>query len=423
MFSESLSDARRSLKSSTDEILLPKIISNMSNDHDLEESNHWHSLPLALALLPAAGGMMFTNGSSVVTDLTLLVLAAIFMNWALRMPWDWYHAAQSAQEYAPDSPITSDTIEEEDESQVDDSTPSPQPQTPNRERPLGDRSIAEQDRLAAQNELRLHELMALLSCFAFPALAAWLLHAIRSQLSRPSEGLVSNYNLTIFLMVAEIRPLSHLIKLIQRRTLYLQRRVGLDRPLSRSGGDTSRTDDLAARIEELESHIASGIAETAPTTPKSPDELVVKASTEAVASVKKAVQPELDALGRAMRRYEKRSTISAVQVETRLQDLEARVKDVVVLAAAAQRSADQQPRHHFVTLVDWLSALVVVPVHFMMWLLTLPYQLLTSLLVLPRRYLPSLDRRRRPKDSKAARKLPKAQPQDREKKLRVSQQT
>ena len=366
---------------------------------------------------------MFTNGSSVVTDLTLLVLAAILMNWALRMPWDWYHAAQSAQEYDPVSPITSDTIEEEDESQVDDGTPSPRPPTSPREQPLGDRSIAEQDRLAAQTELRLHELLALLCCFVFPALAAWLLHAIRSQLSRPSEGLVSNYNLTIFLMMAEIRPLSHLIKLIQRRTLYLQRRVGSDRPLSRSGGDTSRTDDLAARIEELESHIASGIAETAPATPKSPDDLVVKASTEAVAGVKKAVQPELDALGRAMRRYEKRSTISAVQVETRLQDLEARVKDVVVLAAAAQRSADQQPRHHFVTLVDWLSALVVVPVHFMAWLLSIPYQLLTSLLVLPRRYLPSLDRRKRPKDPKSARKVPKAQSQDREKKLRLSQQT
>ena len=420
MFSESLSDARRSLKSSTDELLLPKIISNMSNDHDLEESNHWHSLPLGLALMPAAGGMLFKNGSSVVTDLTLLVLAAIFMNWALRMPWDWYHAAQSAQEVDPASPITSDTIEEEDESQVDGGTPSPRLQAPRRERTLGDGSIAEQDRVSAQKELRLHELLALLSCFVFPALAAWLLHAIRSQLSRPSEGLVSNYNLTIFLMVAQIRPLSHLIKLIQRRTLFLQRRVGMDHPPSCSSAVSSRTEDLAARIEELESHIASGIAETVATTSKSPDDLVDRASTEAVASVKKAVQPELDALGRAMRRYEKRSTISAVQVETRLQDLEARVKDVVVLAAAAQRSADQQPRHHFLTLVDWLSALVVVPIRYMTWLLSLPSQLLSSLLILPQRHFPSLFRRKRPKDPKSARKVPKAQSQDRDKKSRVS---
>ena len=45
-------------------------------------------------------------------------------------------------------------------------------------------------------------------------LGAYLLHTIRGQLTRPSEGLVSDYNLTIFLCAAEIRPVSHLIKMI-----------------------------------------------------------------------------------------------------------------------------------------------------------------------------------------------------------------
>jgi hypothetical protein len=31
--------------------------------------------------------MIFKDGSAVITDITLLALAAIFMNWALRMPW------------------------------------------------------------------------------------------------------------------------------------------------------------------------------------------------------------------------------------------------------------------------------------------------------------------------------------------------
>lgn len=51
------------------------------------ESSHWDSAPLAFALLPAVGGMLFTNGSSVVTDIILLGLAAIFLNWSVRLPW------------------------------------------------------------------------------------------------------------------------------------------------------------------------------------------------------------------------------------------------------------------------------------------------------------------------------------------------
>lgn len=86
MFSETLSDARKSLRSSTDDLLLPRVTS--SQDHqDGDESSPWHSLPLGLALLPAVGGMIFKDGNAFITDVTLLALAAIFMNWALRMPW------------------------------------------------------------------------------------------------------------------------------------------------------------------------------------------------------------------------------------------------------------------------------------------------------------------------------------------------
>lgn len=72
---------------------------------------------------------------------------------------------------------------------------------------------------------------------------------------------------------------------------------------------------------------------------------VAKAS--AIAETRKCLQPELDALNRAVRRYEKRTTISSLQTEARLQDLECRLKDVVVLAAAAQRNAEQQPKTSF----------------------------------------------------------------------------
>lgn len=84
--SETFSETRKSLRSSTDDIWLPR----PKGAHDLpdeDDTSHWQSLPLVLALLPAVGGLFFTDGSAVITDITLLGLAAIFMNWALRSPW------------------------------------------------------------------------------------------------------------------------------------------------------------------------------------------------------------------------------------------------------------------------------------------------------------------------------------------------
>ena len=84
-FSDSVESTRQSIKSSTDNLLLPRATSpELDTNH---EPSHWHSTPLALALLPAIGGLFFQNGSAVVTDLTLLGLAAVFLNWSVRLPW------------------------------------------------------------------------------------------------------------------------------------------------------------------------------------------------------------------------------------------------------------------------------------------------------------------------------------------------
>lgn len=83
--SDSVSEARNSIRSSTDDLFLPRV--SKGHDVDLQEESHWQSLPLGLALLPAIAGIFFQNGGAVVTDITLLVLAAIFLNWSVRLPW------------------------------------------------------------------------------------------------------------------------------------------------------------------------------------------------------------------------------------------------------------------------------------------------------------------------------------------------
>ena len=357
--------------------------------------------------------MVSKNGSAVITDITLLALAAIFMNWALRVPWDWYRSSQSVSLEYPGSLSTFTPIEEEDESQLEeDSRQSTEIKA--KEQPETSRAAA------AQQELRLFEMLALLSCFMAPILAAWLLHTIRSQLSRPSEGLVSNYNLCIFLLVAEIRPFSHMIKMIQRRTLFLQRRANAESLQSQLTTDGLSINDLLTRIEELEAHVADRIEMSEAKPKDSPESVIARASAQAGSEVRRSVQPELDALGRAMRRYEKRTTISAVQFEARLQDLEASLKDVVILAAAAQRNVEQQPKNYIIILGNWMCALVVVPIQTLQTVLALPPLLLMKLLAILSRYLPFLSKPKKVRETKSGRRGAKGVSQEREKRTKGS---
>ena len=82
--SDSISEARNSIRSSTDGLFLPRVA---KGEDPATDESHWHSAPLGLALLPAIAGVFFQNGSVFVTDVTLLVLAAIFLNWSVRLPW------------------------------------------------------------------------------------------------------------------------------------------------------------------------------------------------------------------------------------------------------------------------------------------------------------------------------------------------
>ncbi|KAJ5113889.1 hypothetical protein N7456_002423 [Penicillium angulare] len=376
--SDSISEARHSIRSSTDDLFLPRVARHDDGPIATEES-HWHSAPLGLALLPAIAGVLFKNGSAFVTDVTILVLAAIFLNWSVRLPWDWYRAAQATHPeqsgYEHTNPPT-ETISAPDEAieSGDESQPHPKhQQTPNE---------------AALKELQIHELVALASCFISPVIGTWLLHGIRHSLSRPSEGLVSNYNLTIFLLASEIRPFAHLLKLVQARTLHLQRIVSSS---TDDQNTLSRLSDLTKRLEELEAHVAEAASRSSSTKSKSPlpgsgsgsgpqhdHEDIPSLLTQAITEAKKALTPDIEALNRAVRRYEKRTAITTLQSDTRFQQLEAQTRDAIALAAAAQRSSlSRRPSYAFI-LLDWACACVVVPAQLGLSLLNFPSRVATS---------------------------------------------
>ncbi|CAL8582176.1 hypothetical protein XPA_007847 [Xanthoria parietina] len=369
-FSDSVDDARQSIKSSTDDLLLPRARGTSLASQC--EPSHWHSMPLALALLPALGGVLFQNGSAIVTDIILLGLAVVFLNWAVRVPWEWYHSAQSVynQDSMPyrdewsDDTIVEEKAEETPDRQTIDTEPTCQASGAE-----ANESSDTKQQLDAAAELRIHELLALFACFLAPLLGGWLLHAIRSQLSRPSEGLVSNYNISLFLLASEVRPLSHLIKMLQARTLYLQRTAGAG-VHDQTNLDAPTAAEIVKRIDELEACIAEPPAgKAAPGVKRDIDQIK--------SEVRSSLQPDLDALNRAVRRYEKRMVALTMQTESRLQELESRMADAITLAAAAERSSTQnKARRGSFVLFDWVSTAILLPLQAGWAIVTIPAKVL-----------------------------------------------
>lgn len=272
-------------------------------------------------------------------------------------------ADDSDFESADTSPAHLDDVpEEEDGSGKDDS------QTPAGEGPMSPQQQS------ALSELYIHEVLALLSCLVLPMVSAYLLHAIRSQLSRPSEGLVSNYNLTIFLLISELRVLSHMIKLVQARTLHLQRVVH-GNPFGGQLPPSSQISSILDRLEALESRSI-----TSDVLPEEDDETeTTKANQEATLTkdVRNAIQPELDALNRAVRRYEKKSTVLQSHVESRFSAVDARLDDAIALAAAAAKNSANS--NIVVRALEGIMSLILFPFNAVLQILLLPLKSLLSL--------------------------------------------
>ena len=231
---------------------------------------------------------------------------------------------------------------------------------------------------SALGELYLYEILALLSCFLLPLVGAYLLHAIRSQLSRPSEGLVSNYNLTIFLLVSEMRVLSHLIKLLKSRTVHLQRVVQANGTPSTSLGPIGKEqlDKVIERLGKLESR--SPTEETGLRQNLTSDSDRLKQEAVMTRDVRNAIQPELDALNRAVRRYEKKATLLQFQTESRFMAVDAKLEDAIALAAAAAKN--NVPRQNVLLwAAESLLTVFLLPVHAMLQVLLLPLKTLVGL--------------------------------------------
>ncbi|KAJ8106180.1 hypothetical protein OPT61_g9710 [Boeremia exigua] len=331
-----LSDTRHSTRSSTENRNTDAYVRATAS----EDGNNWLSSPVIFAIFPAFGGLLYQNGAAVLTDLFTLGLASWFLHWCCTFPWTWYHLAQQRQYIEPDEQFD-DIIEEEDEVIVNRPDDVPDlPEDDSRPKERDDVATATEAQLEASQALKTQERLAFAACFVGPLIGACLLHTIRGQL-KVTEGLVSDYNLTIFVMVAELRPIARLMKMQEEHMFHLQRIVKTDPQDLLNPNDAQA---IALRLSELEGRLSG---------PMENNDLE---TSRVAAEVQQGLQKQLDAITRAIRRYEKRSASQTMQIEARFQEVDLRLRDALSLAAAAARTG-QRPGI-IASVFSWLINLV-----------------------------------------------------------------
>ncbi|BFZ53041.1 hypothetical protein PYCC9005_000064 [Savitreella phatthalungensis] len=253
----------------------------------------FHYAPTVAALLPIFCSLVFGSPSETWTDLMLLVLVAIYCHNCVTVPWDYYRRSQIRfRELKPDK------------------------MTP--------------EQRGAYDSLRRATFNAFLGLVLGPVLGALLLNYVRSVMARPANGLISNFNIGIFVLSAEIRPIRLTYYYLVHRSDEFQKQL-VDAPESRyeamSSVVLSLQEEVGRLKMELERQAISAAGQEA--RQRRPSASVKQGATAALpdkeqiaAAASAAAQGEVDALKRALRRYERHDQQLKDQWERRLQDIE-----------------------------------------------------------------------------------------------------
>lgn len=268
-----------------------------------------------------------------------------------------------------DDSIYDDTIHEEDEDSASDNPDRPDSATGNSDISSPPKKVTKTKDIGTQSsareELRRTELVAFAACFFGPLLGAYLLHNIRSRFShRTQDDIVTDLNLTIYVMGAELRPISRLMKMVNERTLHLQRIVKAE---SQDYSRPSSPQSVPQRLAELEARFDGPL--------QSNSNVDI---TKITAEVRQSIQLQLDALNRAVRKYEKRHMAQSIQIEARFQEIDVRLRDTLSLAAAAARTG-QKPGL-IAAMLAWIAG-VFASTFQMTWdISTYPFRVVASLI-------------------------------------------
>ncbi|CAG8558122.1 14662_t:CDS:10 [Funneliformis caledonium] len=235
-------------------------------------STHAYSWPIAFAVVPPMGALIYGK-SDVWSDFLLLLLIAFYLYNIIKVPWELYYAARSRR-----------VVNENLTDQADD-------------------PAQEELRNKASKELRRQELWALLLVIVSPIIGGYALHCAKLYLT-DYDKYISHFNIILFVFAAGIRPLMHITSLAKNRTLYLQEQVHYP---------STEVELLKRRVQHLEyefSQLRRGFA-----------------TKKDVINVRDGFEPTLSQLNKAVRRYEKKEQFLRNYSEERFAYLESKLRE------------------------------------------------------------------------------------------------
>ncbi|KAI8358561.1 hypothetical protein BD560DRAFT_484270 [Blakeslea trispora] len=148
----------------------------------------------------------------------MLLLILFYVYKWMTVPWSYYDSAKSRHMLYQHSPMKKDCLMSEREKEKNQ---------------------------AIQKELHRHELVGLAWVILSPLIAGYTLHSSRYFLSN-FDHYISSFNIGIFILAASIKPVTHVMTLLQERTLFLQ---------SESQIAESQIDLLENKIDILEKQV------------------------------------------------------------------------------------------------------------------------------------------------------------------------
>ncbi|KAM3588782.1 hypothetical protein VKS41_001220 [Umbelopsis sp. WA50703] len=252
----------------------------MSNSAPEKESvSATVSWPIALAIVPTLGA--FVAGSAEVwSDLIMVLLILYYTYKWVTVPWNYYEGARSRRILNQNAQLQT-------------------PHNSNDEKKAMD--IKRKTMVA--RELRQHELAGLLLVVLSPILAGLSLQYSRRFLSN-QERYLSSFNIVVFVLAAEIKPMVHCMTMLKDRTLYLQSELQVQE---------GEVEVLRERIYELE------------------DELQILkkafATKKDLGQVTNGIGPTLSQLAKSVKRSEKREMMLRNYSEERFSFVDAKMRE------------------------------------------------------------------------------------------------
>lgn len=187
-------------------------------------------------------------------------------------------------------------------------------------------------------ELRRHELAGLLWVLLSPAIAGYTLQYSRYLLSNV-DRYISAFNVTVFILAASIKPLSHIMSLLQERTLFLQ---------SEALVTESQVTSLQTRLDALEKELFG--LRKAYATKKDLGQVV-----------QEDINPTLNQLAKALKRFEKRDLALRTWSEEQFTSIDLKVREFDQYICYRIEQDQRQQAHGMVV------SLILLPLNISLW--------------------------------------------------------